>query len=110
MKLQYKIIVIPIVVMVSIFIIGMVVVENHLKSTLQERFQQEMHTLSTFALSSVRLLTVKKKLNANDNPFDKLADRIASASASASYNAPDYLCKGALGPGLAINHNSNAEA
>ncbi len=80
MKLQYKIIVIPIVVMVSIFIIGMVVVENHLKSTLQERFQQEMHTLSTFALSSVRLLTVKKKLNANDNPFDKLADRIASAS------------------------------
>jgi len=80
MKLQHKIIIMPIIVMLTIFIISLVSIEFHLKETLQEQLEHKLRTFATFALSEATT-------NINNNivfaeSLDKVAKDIAKMSSS----------------------------
>jgi len=82
MKLQHKIIIMPIIVMLAIFIISLVSIEFHLKETLQEQLEQKLRTFATFALSEATT-----NINKNNNivfaeSLDKVAKDIAKMSSS----------------------------
>lgn len=77
MKLYYKVFIIPIIVMVVIFVANVALIESHLKSTLSQRFEQIMQTLSHFALSSAQLLPTNVSLKEKIVVFDALADQLA---------------------------------
>jgi diguanylate cyclase (GGDEF)-like protein len=82
MKLHHKIIVMPITVMLTIFIISLVGMEFHLKETLRGQLEHKLRIFASFALSSV----IEKKPEANYNiPTERLtniANRIALMSTS----------------------------
>jgi diguanylate cyclase (GGDEF)-like protein len=82
MKLQHKIIIMPVVVMLLIFIVSMISVEQHLKGLLEKRLKLELQTLSSFALSAVDLLYSDYELNKQGRSYDRLADRIGQASST----------------------------
>jgi len=80
MKLHHKIIFMPVLVMVLIFTVSMLGIEYYLNNILQKRFEKELETLSSFALSAVELISYDFDINSLDSSFDLLADRIAQAS------------------------------
>ena len=82
MKLHNKIIVMPISVMITIFIISLVGIEFHLKETLREQLEQELRVFASFASSSL----AKKSLDVNGEIpteyLSKIAIRVAKISSS----------------------------
>ena len=80
MKLQHKIILMPIAIIMFIFMICMVSIEYHIKELFQERFKNELGTIASFSLSAVDLVSYDFNVNSLDASFDLLADRIGKAS------------------------------
>ncbi|MBL4910310.1 MAG: GGDEF domain-containing protein [Alteromonadaceae bacterium] len=82
MKIQHKIIILPIIVMIIIFSLGMLMVEYQVKSTLENKFKQELQTLTLVALSAIETKNYKfdnHSINNHviDNSFDRIADNVA---------------------------------
>ena len=82
MKLQFKIIAMPIVVMITIFVISMVGMEFHLKETLQEQLEQKLRIFASFSLSSVIEVPDKINVLTPSIPLAKIAKRISRISSS----------------------------
>jgi len=80
MKLQQKIIFMPIGIIMIIFMIFMLGIEYHLKELLQKRFKNELRTIAAFSLSAVDLVSYDFDVKTLDSSFDLLADRISKAS------------------------------
>jgi len=93
MKLQYKIIILPIIVMIAIFSIGILMVEYQVRLTLENKFKQELHTIALVALAAVESKNYKYDNQLTDDSFDRTADKVAAMSnvrvSYFSYN--DYL-------------------
>ncbi|PCI59519.1 MAG: hypothetical protein COB35_11185 [Gammaproteobacteria bacterium] len=80
MKLNHKIIFLPVMVMVVIFVLGLFAVEYQVKQILKQKFEQELQTLSSFALSSITTSNHQFNGKEIDPDFDLLANHIAKAS------------------------------
>jgi diguanylate cyclase (GGDEF)-like protein len=80
MKLQHKIIILPVMVLIAICIVGMLAVEYQVKLTLQNKFKQELQSLSLFALSATEAFDENIDEQVISNKFDLLADKIAAIS------------------------------
>jgi len=90
MKLHHKVISIPVIALTVIFSLGLFYLEYQVNITLQKKFEQRLQTLSSFALSSLKLAKVSFIGQKIDPAFDLLADRIAKASnARVSFTAYD---------------------
>jgi len=82
MKLHNKIIVIPITVMLTIFIISMVGMEFHLKETLQEQLEQKLRTFASFASPSLAENSPKTNTETQLQYLSKIAMRVSKISSS----------------------------
>jgi len=80
MKLHHKVISLPIMVLMVIFVLGLLSVEYQVKFTLQKKFEQGLQTLSSFALSSLKSSDLHFNGHEINPAFDSLADSIAKAS------------------------------
>jgi len=80
MKLHHKVIYMPILVIVAIFIISVLGIEYHLKNILHKRFEQELRNLASFSLSAIALIDDKHQ--GTHSSFSSLANSIAGASSA----------------------------
>jgi len=77
MKLHYKIIFMPTIIIMIIFIISMISIEHHLKKTLQLQFEQKLGVIASFALSSANSLKTPVVTTPLNSSIDKLANDVS---------------------------------
>ena len=81
MKLRNKVIVLPTIIMLTIFIVGMASVELYLKKELTKNLTERLQNLSFLTLTAIELIPKNNQATALQNPiFDQLADRIGEAN------------------------------
>ncbi|MGJ8693070.1 MAG: GGDEF domain-containing protein [Thalassotalea sp.] len=80
MKLRNKVILLPTLIMLAIFIVGMLSIEVYLKDVLTQNLRERLHTLSSFTLKSIQLIEEKNNKKAVAPKFDLLADQIGKSN------------------------------
>ena len=75
MKLRNKVIVLPTLIMLVIFIVGMLSIEFYLKTELTKNLRDRLHTLSSFSLTAIDLINNQETQELNPK-FDQLANQI----------------------------------
>lgn len=80
-------------VMMLIFAISMILIENRQKDLLQQQLERELHALSSFSLSAVELVSYGFDNSDLDSSFDLLADQIGKAS---SYRISYFFSDGRM--------------
>ena len=76
MKLRNKVIVLPTIIMLTIFIVGMASVALYLKKELTKNLTERLQNLSFLTLTAIELIPKNNQATALQNPiFDQLADR-----------------------------------
>ncbi len=80
MKLHYKIILLPILVMIGIFTVSLVTIEYQQRNLLQEKLAIQLKDMTSFALAAVDLVNYSFDVNDSERSLDTLADKIAKAS------------------------------
>ena len=79
MKLRNKVIVLPTMIMLTIFILGMISIEFYLKEVLTKNLRDRLHTLSSFTLTSIELIEADDDATTAQK-FDLLANKIGNAN------------------------------
>lgn len=81
MKLRNKVIVLPILIMLTIFIVGMISIELYLKKEFTKNLTQRLQNLSLSTLTTIELIPANTHGTALPNPiFDNLANRIGETN------------------------------
>lgn len=82
MKLYNRIIIVPITLMITIFIIGMIALEFHLKESLQEQLEQKLRFFASFASPSLVELPPEVNVEFPSKYLSKIASHVAEVSSS----------------------------
>jgi diguanylate cyclase (GGDEF)-like protein len=79
MNLRNKVILLPTIIMLAIFVVGMISIEFYLKNELTKNLQTRLQDLSAFSLAAIELIDNPSPETINPK-FDLLADQIGNSN------------------------------
>jgi diguanylate cyclase (GGDEF)-like protein len=79
MKLHYKIILMPTIIITIIFIVSTISIEYHLKQTLRKQFEQKLGIVASFSLSAIDPVANSTMLTPLNSSLNILAHEVAQS-------------------------------